>query len=226
MGNRGYDYGTAATHFVTGLDGTLMGWDVNTAFTYSENKQTQDYISGFPLAAKFNAAIAAGTIDPFPYTVGEMPASQLAALNATQFVGNYSTQTIKMTGFDIRGSREVFKLSGGAAQLGLGADYRTTKFATDYATVAENADIGLFDNQQFDNGYKRSVSGAYAELLMPFTKELEVTSSLRYDQIGAVENTQALKTFGSKNSATTFKLSGRFQPTKNFLLRCSIRNRL
>ena len=36
-------------------------------------------------------------------------------------------------------------------------------------------------------------AGAYAELLMPLTKQLEVTSSVRYDEIGEVDNKLAGK---------------------------------
>ncbi len=221
IGGRAYDYGTKATHLVTGIDGTAFGWDLNSAVTYSENKQTTDYVGGFPLAAKFDAAIAAGQIDPFPYTVGQMPADQLAALNATQFKGLYSTQTIKMTAFDVRGSRELFKLSGGTAQLGLGFDYRDTKFTTEYSSTAKNADI-LFDDPQLNNGYRRSTKGAFAELVMPITKELEVTGSLRYDSIGGVENATTKTTFGTTKSAATYKVSGKFTPMKNLLFRGAI----
>lgn len=221
MGNRGYDYGTTATHFVVGVDGNAFGWDLNSALTYSENKQSQDYVSGFPLADKFTAALASGKIDPFPYEKGQMPADQLAALNATQFIGNYNTQNVRMTSADIRGSREVFKLGGGSAQLGLGADVRTTKFSTTYSPTAKTAAI-LFDDEQFDNGYRRKTAGTYAELLMPFTKQIEVTGSIRYDQIGAVDNLSTNSTFGGKNNATTYKISGRFQPSKSLLFRGAI----
>ena len=70
MGNRSYDYRTQATHLVGGLDGNVAGWDLNTAITYSAQKQLQDSVGGFPLETKFNAALNAQLVDPFPYVLG------------------------------------------------------------------------------------------------------------------------------------------------------------
>ena len=98
MGNRAYDYNTKALHSVTGVEGRLADWDLTSAFTLSKQTQDQNYLGGFPLAAAFNAALNSGAVDPFPYTLGTMPAAQLAALKATGFTGNYNTTDIKMTG--------------------------------------------------------------------------------------------------------------------------------
>lgn len=116
MGNRTYDYGTKATHLVAGVDGAIAGWDVNSALTYSKNKQTQKYVGGFPLADKFQAAIDAGSIDPFAYGLGEMPQAMRDTLLSTGFNGTYNTQTVEMKGWDARASREAFTLPCGAAQ--------------------------------------------------------------------------------------------------------------
>jgi iron complex outermembrane receptor protein len=82
----------------------------------------QNYVGGFPLADRFQAAIDAQAFDPFPYTLGTMPADQLEALKATQWTGTYNTVDIKMMGADARVQRELFKLGGGSASLSLGAD--------------------------------------------------------------------------------------------------------
>ena len=70
LGGRAYDYQSQTTHIVAGVDGAAMGWDINSAVTISENKQTQVYLSGFPLADKFTTALANGSVDPFPYALG------------------------------------------------------------------------------------------------------------------------------------------------------------
>lgn len=220
MGGRAYDYQSRTTHAVAGVEGELLGWDVNSALTVSRNNSPQNYVGGFPLADKFSAAIASGSIDPFPYAVGQMPANMVSALNATQYTGEYNTTDIKMTGFDARGSREVFKLGGGAAQLGIGGDYRTTRFTQTANKSVANAEI-LFDDPQPEYDMERKNYGAYAELLMPFSKKFELTTSLRYDTIGGVEDGMKRAKVGTENSASTYKVSGRYQPATNLLFRAA-----
>ncbi|MCL6484185.1 MAG: TonB-dependent receptor, partial [Janthinobacterium lividum] len=220
MGNRTYDYGTKATHIVAGVDGNAFGWDINSAVTYSKNKQTQTYVSGFPLADKFDAQIAAGNIDPFAYPVGAMPDAMRQALLGTGFSGTYSTQTVEMKGVDGRASRPVFSLPGGTAMLGVGADYRNTSYKMQQADVAKQAQI-LFDNARVDSDYARDNAGAYAELMLPISKKLEVTGSLRYDQIGAIDDKLTGKTVGKKENATTWKISGKYSATKSLMFRAA-----
>lgn len=220
MGNRVYDYGTKATHIVAGIDGNAFGWDINSAVTYSKNKQTQTYVSGFPLADKFDAQIAAGNIDPFAYPVGSMPDAMRQALMGTGFSGTYNTQTVEMKGIDGRASRPVFSLPGGTAMLGVGADYRNTSYKVQQADVAKQAQI-LFDNAQVDSEYARDNAGAYAELMLPISKKLEMTGSLRYDQIGAIDDKLTGKTVGKKENATTWKVSGKYSATKNLMFRAA-----
>jgi iron complex outermembrane recepter protein len=220
MGNRVYDYGTKATHIVAGVDGNAFGWDINSAVTYSKNKQTQTYVSGFPLADKFNAQVDAGNIDPFAYPVGAMPDAMRQALLGTGFSGTYSTQTVEMKGIDGRASRPVFSLPGGTAMLGVGADYRNTSYKVQQADVAKQADI-LFDNAKVDSDYARDNAGAYAELMLPISKKLEMTGSLRYDQIGAIDDKLTGKTVGQKENATTWKISGKYSATKSLMFRAA-----
>jgi iron complex outermembrane receptor protein len=220
MGNRTYDYGTKATHIVAGVDGNAFGWDLNSAFTWSRNRQVQDYVSGFPLASKFGAAIDAGLLDPFTYGLGEMPESMRNTLLGTGFSGKGQTQTVIMKGWDARGSREAFKLPGGTAMLGVGVDYRDTNYHMDYETVAENAEI-LTESGGVDSGYHRANAGAYAELMMPLTKALEVTASARYDRIGATKDNNGGKTYGDTESANTWKLSAKYSATKNLMFRAA-----
>ncbi|WBS04154.1 TonB-dependent receptor [Pseudoduganella sp. SL102] len=220
MGNRTYDYGTKATHIVAGVDGNAFGWDLNTAFTWSRNRQEQDYVRGFPLTAKFEAAIDAGLLDPFSYGLGEMPESMRNTLLGTGFSGLGQTQTVIMKGWDARGSREAFTLPGGAAMLGVGVDYRDTNYHMAYEKVAANAEI-LTESGGVDSGYHRANAGAYAELMMPLTKALEMTASARYDRIGAVKDNVGGKTYGDTESANTWKLSAKYSATKSLMFRAA-----
>lgn len=218
MGGRQYDYQSKTTHLVTGVEGVAMGWDINSAVTYSKNKSPLNYVGGFPLADKFNAAVAAGTIDPFPYAIGEMPAPMVEALNATGYVGNYSTTEIEMKGIDARASRQVFTMPAGAAMLGIGADLRTTSYSEKGNPAVSNAEI-LFEDPQPAFDFKRKSGGAFAELVVPVMKGLEMTGSVRYDSVGKITDSLTNVSTGDDQSATTYKISARYQPTKELLFR-------
>lgn len=220
MGNRAYDYQTKANHLVAGVDGQLFSWDVNAAVTHSTQKQVQGYLGGFPLADKFNAAVASGKIDPFPYTLGTMPAEMLKALNETGYVGTYNTTDIKMTGVDARASRELFAMGGGNAALALGADFRKTSYAVVADKRVANAEI-LFDDPQPEYDVSRKNAGAFAEIALPVTKQLELSGAARYDTVSGVTDSKNNKDFGQRDSAATYKLSFRFTPVKNILTRGS-----
>lgn len=220
MGGRAYDYQSKTTHLVAGIEGDLMGWDINSAVTISQNKSPTNYVGGFPLANKFTTALNNGSIDPFPYAAGTMPATMVEALKATQYTGNYSNTDIKMAGADARASREVFKLSGGAAQLGVGADYRQTSYTATANQAVAHSEI-LFDDDQPEYDMKRSNAGAYAELLMPLTSQLEMTGSVRYDTISKIDDRKNGVSTGKDSSAGTYKLSGRYQPAKNLVFRAA-----
>jgi iron complex outermembrane receptor protein len=220
MGNRTYDYNTKSLHGVLGVEGGAAGWDLTTAVTLSKQRQDQNYVAGFPLADAFNAALNAQLFDPFPYAVGEMPADQLAALKATQFVGNYNKTDIKMVGWDGNAQRPVFNLGGGSAILSVGADARKTSYSVTANPAVANAEI-LFDDPQPEYDLSRKTFGVYGELLMPLGKTLEMTAAMRHDSISGVTDSQNNTKFGGTESATTFKLAGKWQPNKDLALRAS-----
>jgi iron complex outermembrane receptor protein len=218
LGGRAYDYQSKTTHVVTGIDGHAAGWDMNAAFTWSKNKSPENYLGGFPLADKFDAALASGAIDPFPYALGEMPPDMIKALKATQYTGNYKMVDIDMKNVDLRASREVFAMPAGAAQLGLGADLRKTGYAEKGNPAVSHSEI-LFDSDIPAFDFRRKNAGAFAELLTPLMKNLDLTTSVRYDKVGKITDGLAGKTIGEDQSATTYKVSARYQPSRELLFR-------
>ena len=218
LGGRAYDYASKTTNFVTGIEGAAMGWDVNGAYTYSRNKAPTDYVGGFPLADKFDAALSSGAIDPFPYALGQMPSSMIDALKGTQYIGNYSNTDIKMHGFDVHGSHSLFTLPAGQAQIALGADYRDTRYSEMGNPAVSHSEI-LFDDDQPAFDYKRHNMGAFTEIVVPVLKELEVSGSARYDRISKLTDNLKGGSIGNDQSAGTYKLSLRYQPAKELLFR-------
>lgn len=220
LGNRTYDYGTKSLHVVAGAEGSFAGWDATGAVTVSNQTQKTDYLAGFPLATEFVNALTSGTINPFPYTVGTMPAAQLAALRATQFVGNYDTTKISMLGFDGNVQRPLFALAGGDSVLSLGIDYRHTGYKDTPAPVATNALI-LFDDPQPAFDLSRNNLGAYGEMLFPVRKSIDLTAAARFDQISGVDDKASGTKYGKTESAATYKVGAKWQTSDSLALRAS-----
>jgi iron complex outermembrane receptor protein len=147
-----------------------------------------------------------------------MPAAMITALKGTQFVGNYNTTTIDMKNVDLRASREVYRLPAGAMQLGVGADLRRTSYAERANPAVAHSEI-LFDSDQPEFDFRRKSSGAFAELLTPIIKGLDVTTSLRYDRVGRITDGIGARSIGQDQSASTYKISARYQPTRELMFR-------
>ena len=220
MGNRTYDYTTKATHVVGGVEGEVAGWTMTGALTVSRGKQETNYLNGFPLADEFTAGMEAQLFDPFPYVLGTMPAAQLDALKATQYRGNYSTNQIDMTGVDANAQHSLFNLAGGDAIISVGADYRRNTYDQVPNSAVANAEI-LFDDPQPSFDLSRNGWGVYGEFLAPVTKTLEFTAAARFDQISGVDDKITDTRLGDSESATTYKIGGKWQAMSSLALRAS-----
>lgn len=220
LGNRGEDYATRALHFVLGVEGEAAGWDISGAGTYSTQTQKDIYTSGWPLADLFDAAIENQLVDPFPYAAGEMPADQIEALRATQYLGVYSTNKMEMSGLQANAQRGLFALPGGDFIASVGADYRRNSYRTLLNDVAAQGLI-LFDTPQEPFSLSRSSWGAYAEVLAPVLPSLEFTGAVRHDGISAVRDRLSGVTSGRDQSASTYKLGLKWSPVSSLAVRGS-----
>lgn len=210
---------TEAKHVVFGADADIGGWNVNSAFTWSQNSTDERYVGGYFKDKEFRALIASGALDPFS-VAGQQSATTQSAINDSIFNGSIRTSQTTLAAADVRASGEIFRLPGGAVSLGLGADFRKLSFEQNPSDLAK---AGAIYNYAAVPAYdlSRDSSGAFAELLVPVMKGLEVTGALRFDSIGAVKDGVNNKSVGSSESAVTYKLSGRFQPNKEWLFRGS-----
>jgi iron complex outermembrane receptor protein len=220
MGNRTYDYATKSLHMVGGVEGKVGGWTMSGALTVSKQKQETNYLNGFPLADKFTAGMDEQLFDPFPYVLGTMPAEQLEALKATQYKGNYSNNHINMTALDANAQHALFNLAGGDSIISVGADYRRNSYDQVPNSAVAHAEI-LFDDQQPSFDMSRNSWGVYSEFLAPVTKTLEFTAAVRHDQIGGVRNKIDDARYGDTESATTYKIGGKWQVLSSLALRAS-----
>ena len=223
---RAYDWGTRdsqtiteSKHAVAGIEGEVAGWSVNSALTWSENSIDERYVGGYMRNNEFRALLNNGAFNPFS-PIGSQSAETQAQIDNSVYHGSIREASTTLKAFDVRGSREVFALGGGAAQLAVGADYREYHYEQDPSADAVNGVLYNFNAPaQYD--MKRDNVGAFAELLMPITKQLELSAALRYDSISAIDDGILGRKVGEDASKTTYKVSARFQPSPVWLFRGS-----
>jgi iron complex outermembrane receptor protein len=201
---------TKALHFAASLTGSIANWDYTTAYTHSENKWVESYEGGWLKQNEQDAAIASGAFDPF-LLPGQQSAAGVQALAGMQYRGVFKSEKSTLDAFELRGSRAVFSLPGGQAQLGLGADFRRENVKYNPSEIAQGITNTIAGDTAQEAAYdvSRKVWGIYSELVAPVTKQLELDAALRHDHYGD---------FGSTDNA---KLSARFQPAKEVLIRGS-----
>ena len=223
---RAYDWGTRdsqtiteSKHAVAGIEGQIGGWNVNSALTWSENAIDERYVGGYMRNAEFRNMLNNRLFDPFA-PIGAQSAETRKLIDASIFHGSIREASTTLKGFDVRGSRELFALGGGKAQLGIGADYREYVYEQTPSADAVNGVIYNF-NAPAAYDMKRDNAGAFVELLAPITKELELTAALRYDSISAIDDSLQGRKFGDDQSKSTYKVSFRYQPTQQLLFRGS-----
>lgn len=234
-GLRANDFSFKGTHFVLGAEGSVAGFDTSLTFVHSKNKIDDTHAGGFASDIRLNQLIANGTFDIFAQGAGAVSDKIVSAI-LTDPVSNDIAQLDVVSG---RASRPVFKLAGGDAYLGFGLDLMRQRYAESPSPIAmgpnalqpDYADFPVGSNQgalPFDT--RRTSTGAFAELQMPLSKQLELTASMRYDSYDAAKNKRnfnaqgqpaADATQGNSSSKTTYKLALRFQPTPETLLRAS-----
>lgn len=212
-----------------GSKGMLFGWDYNLAYTISQS-DARTSISGYPGARAVAGLTNSGLLDPF-VGPGQQSAAAQQAINSIAFNGYWDGGVSKLDTLALRGSREIFKMANGPALLGAGISYQTEKFQSKPSPFAQGllADpvTGApcapgatppvpcdtrFGDEAFTQPYSadRKAYGLFGELVLPVTKTIEATGSLRYDD------------YSDFGNASTAKASFRWTPSRQVLIRGSV----
>ena len=210
---------TDVRHLVAGIEADFAGWNLNSAVTYSKYKLDERYVGGYMLNTEFRAMLANRSFDPFA-PIGNQSETTKGLIKSSLFNGSVREAYSDLRGFDVRASREVFTLPGGPAMIGIGADMRKLNQVQTPSQAAVAGSIYAFSAPaNFD--YTRDSSGAFAELSLPIVKSFEMSVATRYDKYSAVKDAIANREVGEKQDATTYKVTGRYQPITPLLLRGS-----
>ncbi len=187
---------TTSYRAVAELAGSLGAWDVNgsVGFTRVATRASFYHYIDFP-------ALQAALNDGSYQVEGPNSASVLSAVAPSAS----STSTNELSFLSVRGSRELTSLPGGPLSMGLGADFTHRDlhelFPPSFVNGTQN--IGIYS---FAEG-KQTVSAAYAELVAPVTKELELDAAARADH------------YDTYGNSVTPKAGFKFAPVREFTLR-------
>ena len=211
LGRRVTDDRSDAFHAVLGVEGTLGSWDYNVAYTHSRSLVRGSLDDGNGYNSRVLSALNT-VVDPFALP-GQQSEAAKQAIAGAKYTGYWNGGRSTLDGLEARGGTDLFALPGGAAQLGLGlsAFHEAYESRPSALARAEGGEVRFGDDAaEVPSRGSRNLYGAFAELVAPVARGVELTAGVRHDHYSDFGNT------------TNAKVSGRWQPTPGLLLRGSI----
>ncbi len=230
LGKRANDETNKFMDLAIGAKGTIGTFDYNGSLSHSKS-DSKTSIGGYPGALAIGRLRSSGLLDPF-VGPGQQSAAAQTAINATSFSGYWDGGVSTLDSAQLRATTELGNLAGGPMALALGVNYGKEKFQSKPSLFAQgkladpvagtlcdplSADPLLACDQRFGDesatiaySADRKTAGLFTELLLPVTKTLELTGSVRFDK------------YNDFGNATTAKGSFKFQPTRELLFRGSV----
>ena len=160
--------------------GTNAGWDYAAYANYSQNKNDNRNVSGYPNEAVLApGGVLSDLINPF----GAQSAAGQALIDQSYINGTYALGKDKRWSVDVNGSHSLGDAfnSGIPSTVALGASIAGERF--EYATTPYNdlvsAATGLGASAVSGS---RNSQAAYAEIDLPVSKALDLDISYRYDR--------------------------------------------
>ncbi|WP_462163802.1 TonB-dependent receptor [Pseudoalteromonas xiamenensis] len=220
-GNRTVEYNTKKAQFVAGILGEISDWSYDATVTHGKAKREENRLTGYPLDKEFRALLATGDLNIF-LAPEEMSDEQNKLVKNAMFSGNWDKTETELTTFEAKTSGIIGELDAGSIYLGMGVDYRKQAYSVTISDANRNEAIFL-DSKGDEFDLDRDMYGAFAEVIVPILENLEVTASLRYDNIGATKDFKRSgeQTVGTSQNDTTYKVSAAYRPTEEWLLRAS-----
>ena len=233
VGPRVSNVDSTFTRLVAGLKGSFADWDIDTAVLYSQNKVKNER-SGFlqrdvtfALLNPTGFAVQPGTSTPSAVNnagvatanspaYAALPAGSLwriaenAGLNSAALYAALSPKiandALSKTGqIDFKASREVAQLADGGLGVALGAEFRRESIRLDPTAGTDRGNIIGLGYSAYSG--TRDVTAAYAEVLAPVLKSVELSGALRVDHYSDV------------GDSVTPKLGIKWTPAQEFAMR-------
>lgn len=193
-------------HFVTGLTGTVRGWDYDAAFSHNESIVEESTLGGYQSQIALVKLLSGNdAFDPFTRYQTPQLAAQIAATN---YNGPMIHNDLKTDAIDAKASSEIYQLPGGPLSLAVGTSLRREKLDQKPSDAYQSGDISGYGNAVLPFSVSRNSYSLFTELDGQILKQLEADLSVRYDH------------YPNANS-TNPKISVRYVPIQQVLLRGS-----
>lgn len=195
---------------VAGVKGIVAGQDYEVALMSNVSKLEGKYTGGYFSIGDYNKIINDPSNNWNPWAPGGKQAGALATkLKAAEYVGPSLDGTSKNAGFDAKLAGELFNMPAGPAQYAVGFQSREDSLVRVPAEKPGTGDISGAGGAAFAIDKSRTMNGVFAELNIPVVKSLEANVSARTDR------------YSDFGTANTYKVSGRWQPMPEVLVRSS-----
>ena len=185
-------------------DGRVGTWDYKAGASYGLSQRKIYFASGYYSGPGLITGLSNGTLNPFG-TQTAAGGSYLNSIAADGMMNRYAK--VNYYGVDGTISKSLMALAGGDLALAIGADVHRDSYSD--TKLAQAADITYAKIVPSHGQAARTVSGLYAEMDAPITKELDIDAAVRVDHYSDVGNT------------ATPKISFRYQPSKIIMFRGS-----
>jgi iron complex outermembrane receptor protein len=196
-----------AVRFVVGMNGTLGGWDYDTAFNHSVNTVKDRDTHGYLLYNELLEGIADGRINPF----GPSSPVGRALIDSIQVNDEVRHARGTLDAFDFKFSRALMPMAGGDLALAIGGEARREKnqFTPSALLLSDNINNDAAPEGGRSTSDSRNVTALFTEVLVPFAKQWEAQVSARYDHYEEV------------GGAASPKIGLSYRPAEALLLRGS-----
>ena len=205
LGVRHIDTRNDTGRILVGLKGSGGGWDYDAGYQHSASDLDYTLSGGLVRMSVLTAALGDPSSPYFPYRLGINAGLNSPALYDALAPVLSSTSRTRADLLDARASRELVSLPGGPMALAVGAEARRETFDSPPMPYTENGDVN-FGYYTFHG--RTRVWSAYAELLAPLTRAIELTVAARHDHY-------------ERFNATTPKVGLRLLPAPGWMLRAT-----
>jgi iron complex outermembrane recepter protein len=222
-GNRTTEWATETLNFNAGIEGESGDIAYEVVGTYATSDRDQNRITGFPIQEPFLNLLSSGAVNIFD-TPENLSDEANQAVADTMFSGNWTNTETSMKAIEGKFSMPMFQMSGGDAYFASGFDYRKVAY-TATSSQANLDEIVLFESATPEFDLSRDTYGVFAEAVFPISDDLEVTTSLRYDNIGKITDTSRAAGMQAVNddvNDTTYKVHMAYRPNDDWLIRASV----
>jgi iron complex outermembrane receptor protein len=164
---------------VLGLRGELGSWNYELTGNYTDNRQVDVFLNGYPSEPSFGPLLRSGVINPFGFNT----AAVVEQMRATEFTGPVNDNRAADYGGTYRMTRRVWSAPGGPVALAFGVEGRRESL--------EQQNSELYANQQIISASatpipsfpleSRTVWAVYGEAGIPIATTLALDLALRSD---------------------------------------------